>query len=338
MKLLYIANERRSALLAVTPLRSIAPELAITWAGHLSAAMRWVHDNRDLAAIVVEAEVQNQNCASFVSQVRNLGLTAPVIVVASEEGGPPLAALKAGADDYVASHSLADLPDIVSRAVQRAQETTHLARQPLRLLYIGDASFARECLNLGCSIEITEAVTGSNSTLQPIPSEFPAAGLPLAFDVLFIEHDHPGVDSFAILKDVAARRPHVPVIFVAGRDEELAVPALKLGATDYVVKTENSFRALFLRLERGHSARVKGQTDRRVAPTFLQSGVDRLPYLGTARAGRQDPRRQHRRAGSVRGGNQARSHRLIHIRVFTRRASRCDAQSDQECSSRHCEH
>ena len=28
----------------------------ITWAGHLSVAMRWVHDNRDLAAVVVEAE------------------------------------------------------------------------------------------------------------------------------------------------------------------------------------------------------------------------------------------------------------------------------------------
>ena len=67
MKILYIANERRSAVLAVTALRSIAPEVAITWAGHLSVAMRWVLDNRDLAAIVVEAEVQNQNCTSFVS-------------------------------------------------------------------------------------------------------------------------------------------------------------------------------------------------------------------------------------------------------------------------------
>ncbi len=136
MKILYIANERRSAVLAVTALRSIAPEVAITWAGHLSVAMRWVLDNRDLAALVVEAEVQNQNCTSFVSEVRRLGLTAPVIVVVSEEVGAPLAALMAGADDYVASRSLlANLPDIVGRAVQRAQATARATRDPQRLLY-----------------------------------------------------------------------------------------------------------------------------------------------------------------------------------------------------------
>ena len=131
MKVLYIANERRSAVLAVTVLRNIAPEVAVTWAGHLSVAMRWVHDNRDLAALIVEAEVQNQSCAPFVSQVRSLGLTAPVIVVVPEEGGPPLAALKAGADDYVINQSLlAYLPDIVSRAVcaQGTRGPSHPAR------------------------------------------------------------------------------------------------------------------------------------------------------------------------------------------------------------------
>ena len=134
MKLLYIANERRSAVLAVTALRSIAPEVAITWAGHWSVAIRWVLDNRDLAAIVVEAEVQNQNCASFVSEVRRLGLTAPVIVVVSEEVGAPLAALKAGADEYVSSQSLlANLPGIVGRAVQRAQATAQPTREPQAL-------------------------------------------------------------------------------------------------------------------------------------------------------------------------------------------------------------
>jgi DNA-binding response OmpR family regulator len=134
MKLLYIANERRSAVLAVTALRSIAPEVAITWAGHWSVAIRWVLDNRDLAAIVVEAEVQNQNCTSFVSEVRRLGLTAPVIVVVSEEVGVPLAALEAGADEYVSSQSLlANLPGIVGRAVQRAQATAQPTREPQAL-------------------------------------------------------------------------------------------------------------------------------------------------------------------------------------------------------------
>ena len=136
MKILYVANERRSAELAATALRSIAPEVAITWAGRLSVAMRWVLDNPDLAAVVVEAEVENQDCTSFVSQVRRLGPTPPVIVIASEEVGAPLTALKAGADDYVTSQSLlADLPHILGRAVQRAQATADAATERHRLQY-----------------------------------------------------------------------------------------------------------------------------------------------------------------------------------------------------------
>src|SRR5262249_16731231 len=121
---------------------------------------------------------------------------------------------------------------------------------PVRLLYVGDSALARECLErFGCSIAITEATRGADGAFRPIPPDSaPATALP--FDVLVVEYDHPDVDAFAILKDVASRGLQIPVIFVVEWDEELALPALKLGATDTVVKAEDAFRALFFRLNR----------------------------------------------------------------------------------------
>ncbi len=139
MKILYVANERRPSELAAIALRDIAPDIRFAWAGRFSAAQRWVEENPDIAALVVEAEVENQSCASFVHHLRSHGLTAPIIVVAPEEMGTPTAALKAGADDYVANNKslLPNLRDIVNRALQRAETMPHPMQQPLRVLYLG---------------------------------------------------------------------------------------------------------------------------------------------------------------------------------------------------------
>src|SRR3954468_15552175 len=119
MKILYVATERRAAERAVTALGAVGPDVTVSWAGSLFGALAWVDDNRDLAAVLVEAEVENQNCASFVGQVRNLGVDAPVIVLVPDQGGTPVAALKAGADDYASNGPslLTQLPVVLGAAI-----------------------------------------------------------------------------------------------------------------------------------------------------------------------------------------------------------------------------
>src|SRR4030095_5110794 len=97
MKILYVANERRAAQLAAGALRDLAQDVRIAWAGSQSAALSWVQGNPDVASVIVESEVQSQHCGPFVARVRDMGLTAPVIVVASEHEGAAHAAHSAGA-------------------------------------------------------------------------------------------------------------------------------------------------------------------------------------------------------------------------------------------------
>ncbi len=292
MKILYVANQRRAAQEAAQALRDVAPDLSLSWAESVSPALRWIRDNPDVAALVLETGAQNQSCASFVEHLRGLGLTTPVIIIAPEGAGAPLAELRAGADDYIVNNQslLAELPLVLTRALERTEAAAVATKAPMRLLYVGDAALARRCVeHLQKSIEITAVVPESSGA-------FPA--LPLSFDIVLVEYGHPGVDAFAILKDIAHRRLLVPVILVVEWDEKLAIPAFKLGAVDYVVKAADSFRALFFKLDRapaispphdGHADLLEADADQKAAEVAARERLER--ELGDALATARDTER-----------------------------------------------
>lgn len=61
------------------------------------------------------------------------------------------------------------------------------------------------------------------------------------FDVILADYTLPNFDGFSALELATASRPEVPFIFVSGTlDEEVAIEAMKVGATDYVFKTKLS--------------------------------------------------------------------------------------------------
>jgi PAS domain S-box-containing protein len=61
------------------------------------------------------------------------------------------------------------------------------------------------------------------------------------FDLILADYTLPSFDGISALKISAEMRPETPFIFVSGTlDEEVAIEALKIGATDYVFKTRIS--------------------------------------------------------------------------------------------------
>ena len=73
------------------------------------------------------------------------------------------------------------------------------------------------------------------------PAEFLAALENDAFDLVLGNYQVPSVDGISTLKLALSRRPDVPfIVFSSTLGEELAVEALKTGATDYVLKSRMS--------------------------------------------------------------------------------------------------
>src|ERR1700687_1752105 len=57
-------------------------------------------------------------------------------------------------------------------------------------------------------------------------------------DLILADYKLPSFDGVSALKLASSARPDLPFIFVSGTlGEELAIEALKIGATDYVLKT-----------------------------------------------------------------------------------------------------
>lgn len=131
---------------------------------------------------------------------------------------------------------------------------------PLRILHVeddlADAELTRDLLETGgIACELTRVETESSLCMALRQDEF---------DLVLADYSLPSFDGEAALRIVREQRPDLPFIFVSGTmGEEVAIDALKLGATDYVLKTRMSrlvpavHRALREARERGELHRAE---------------------------------------------------------------------------------
>jgi PAS domain S-box-containing protein len=108
---------------------------------------------------------------------------------------------------------------------------------PLRILCLendlADAELLQDTLEtegLACKLTRVEAERDFRAALQQG-----------GFDLILADYTLPSFDGLSALRIVRQQLPDVPFIFVSGTlDEEVAIEALKMGATDYVFKTRLS--------------------------------------------------------------------------------------------------
>src|SRR6202048_1245030 len=110
-------------------------------------------------------------------------------------------------------------------------------KSPLRILYLEDepkdAELVQGMLAIdGIKAEITRVETEADFT----------ASLELGdFDLILADYTLPSFDGLSALKIAQRDWPHLPLIFVSGTlGEEVAIEAIKIGATDYVLTTRLS--------------------------------------------------------------------------------------------------
>ena len=110
-------------------------------------------------------------------------------------------------------------------------------KSPLHILYLEDNPKDGELVQ--ATLE-AEGVTCHVTRVEGEP-EFLSSLQQGGFDLIFADYTLPSFDGISALKISKKVRPEVPFIFVSGTlGEEVAIEALKLGATDYVFKTRLS--------------------------------------------------------------------------------------------------
>jgi PAS domain S-box-containing protein len=154
-------------------------------------------------------------------------------------------------------------------------------KPPLRVLYLEDEPRDAELV-----LE-TLAADGIESEIIRVETEsdFIIALKQGGFDLILADYTLPSFDGLSALEIVQQNWPEVPLIFVSGTlGEELAIEALKKGATDYVFKTRLSRivpsvqRALREAGERGDLTRA--QEALRQSEAYLAE-AQRISHIGS---------------------------------------------------------
>src|SRR5271163_4186646 len=108
---------------------------------------------------------------------------------------------------------------------------------PLRILYLEDDARDAELLQATFDSEHIDC----NVTRVETESEFSHLLERGGIDLILADYTLPSFDGISALKIARQDWPHVPFIFVSGTlGEEVAIEALRIGATDYVFKTRLS--------------------------------------------------------------------------------------------------
>jgi PAS domain S-box-containing protein len=112
-----------------------------------------------------------------------------------------------------------------------------VVKAPLRILYLEDDPKDAELVQAMLEVE----GVACRVTLVDTRVEFLAALERDGMDLILADYSLPSFDGISALRIAVEKRPEVPFIFVSGTmGEEVAIEALKIGATDYVLKTRLS--------------------------------------------------------------------------------------------------
>jgi PAS domain S-box-containing protein len=114
-------------------------------------------------------------------------------------------------------------------------------KSPLRILYLEDDAKDAELAQATLEADGVDCLVTRVETREDFLALLEQDGIDLGFDLILADYSLPSFDGISALKLAVDKRPELPFIFVSGTiGEEVAIEALKIGATDYVLKTRLS--------------------------------------------------------------------------------------------------
>ena len=258
LRVLYLEDNPVDADLTRRELSRQAPEIKLEIVTSLAEARaRLAPEQPGFDILLTDLLLPDGNGLELLAEVRDRKLPlAVVIITGSGDQDAAVAALKAGADDYLVKRTdcFTKLPKILSTAHVRFQATRERRSRPLRVLYAEPNNFDSDLTRRHLAIHarhIRLDVVGSGpEILAQLPLATNCEELP--YDVLLMDFRLPGLDALEVTKILRQERQlDIPIILVTGHgNEELALQAIRLGVDEYLVKHEGYLLQLPLLLEK----------------------------------------------------------------------------------------
>lgn len=243
MNILYLEDDTRDAELARHVLKKTAPEFSLNIVTTLHNALAQLENqsNPPYDLVLADMRLPDGNGLDLLGHIRAQNLPLAVVMITSlgdEES--VVTALRSGADDYVVKRSdyLERLPVTLHSALEHYRINASRRSRPLRVLYAdhnaADIDLIRRYLSHHAPHISIEPIHTAAQLFKLLPEH----EIHCDYDVLLLDYRLPGMNGLEVLKELRQTRAiTIPIVLITGQGgEEVAVQALKLGATDYLIK------------------------------------------------------------------------------------------------------
>lgn len=283
MKILYVEDNAADADIARLFLtREAGYSLCI--APTLTQAYAQLEVPQDFDAVLADLRLPDGSGLELLGWIRERNLDlAVVILTGSGDQEAAVAALKTGADDYIVKQDdyVQRLSHILQAALTRHHDEAARKARPLRVLYVEhnafDADLTRRHLAQYAPhihMDVVEDTTQAIKRLTVSASD-------RDYDVVLFDYQLPGLSALEAIKIL--RHEHdidLPMVLVTGQgNEELAVQALRLGFSDYLVKQPGYLYQLPFALESAYHRAIltREQTALKHSQRRYEELVTRIP-------------------------------------------------------------
>jgi len=254
MRILHVEDNALDADLTRRAIELALPGVVFSSATSLAEGWRELESKAEFDLLLADLNLTDGSGLDLIAGVRRREMPmAVVMLTGSGDERSAVAALKAGADDYLVKRRdyLLELPAVIVSAVAFKAGQARRFRS-IRVLYAEHNAMDVDitCKHLGRHaphIRI-EAVSTGEAALEKLRQGE-------RHDVLLLDYRLGGLNALELLKSLRDDDglPLLPVVLVTGHgDESIAVQALRLGAADYLVKRSGYLHELGSVLENAH--------------------------------------------------------------------------------------
>ncbi|HML24757.1 MAG TPA: PAS domain S-box protein [Aggregatilinea sp.] len=245
MKILYVEDNPFDVDLTRRELSRTMPGIHIDSAATLKDARAILSNIVPYELLMIDLSLPDGSGLDLLREARQQKLPlAIVILTGSGDEQAAVSALKAGADDYLPKRKgyLQQLPQAIDSALRSFHAEIARKSQPIKVLYVEDdpldVDLTRRHLDRYAphiSLDTTPQPADVLALLDAVsPGVFP-------YDLLLLDYRLANLNALDLLKKIRQdARLSIPVVLVTGHgNENIATQALRMGATDYLVKHES---------------------------------------------------------------------------------------------------
>ncbi len=245
MKVLYIEDNPVDAELTLIEFKRHGDRFTVTHVSSIQEALSLFYDptHVDFDLILTDMNLADGSGLSLLAEIRSMRVPIAVVMVTGQgDEDTAVAALKAGADDYIIKHKdyLKILPKTLENAYEQFKKTKTRGGLPIRVLYGEHNAVDIELTLRHIKAHAPHIQMDIAKDAQTLVSKLDVQIDEIKYDVILLDFHLPGEEIQDLLHHIIQDTHYsYPVVLITGQgNEETAVKVLKLGVTDYLVKSE----------------------------------------------------------------------------------------------------